>query len=309
MTKRPAEAGRWDRYGLLACIAIGIVYGLAISTQTVHAVLDFRFYWRATDFGNLYPVDWMDPAYAYVYPPPLAQFVYPFHALPEIIVSTAWTTLCFVCLWYCVRQWTLPLLGLGVVGLAVSNDVLAVGLGQGMLGNINLPIAAAIVAGMRHPGWWFVPILTKMTTGVGVLWFAFRGEWRRFGIAVGVTALVLGVSYVISPGAWAEYVDFSIRNYGGPSSPPIIGPSLPLRVLASILLVWWGARTGRMWTVALAGGICNPGLYGLSQVLVIALGAVTLSRDDLADRLARPRIVTARAMLLGTSNAAAPERP
>ena len=33
---------------------------------------------------------------------------------------------------------------------------------------------------------WFAslyPVLTKVAGGIGILWFAFRGEWRAFAIA------------------------------------------------------------------------------------------------------------------------------
>ena len=44
---------------------------------------------------------------------------------------------------------------------------------------------------MRHPAAWAFPLLTKVTTGVGVLWFAFRRDWRSLGIAIGATAVIV----------------------------------------------------------------------------------------------------------------------
>ncbi len=54
-------------------------------------------------------------------------------------------------------------------------------------GNIHLLLAAAIVAAVRAPGWWALPLLTKVTPEVGALWHAFQGGWRSVGLAVTVT--------------------------------------------------------------------------------------------------------------------------
>ncbi len=75
-----------------------------------------------------------------------------------------------------------------------------------------MPMAAAIVLAMRSspawsPGWFAIPILTKLTAGVGLLWFPFRREWRPFAIGVGITAAVSLISFVVSPAAWIEWID------------------------------------------------------------------------------------------------------
>ncbi len=66
-------------------------------------------------------------------------------------------------------------------------------------GNINILLAAAIVLGFRHPWTWSFVLLTKPTAGVGLLWFAVRREWRPLGIALGTTALISVVSFVLAP--------------------------------------------------------------------------------------------------------------
>ncbi len=59
-----------------------------------------------------------------------------------------------------------------------------------LVGNIHLMLGAAIVLGFRYPAAWAFPILTKVTPGVGILWFAVRREWRPLFMAVAVTAAV-----------------------------------------------------------------------------------------------------------------------
>ena len=41
-----------------------------------------------------------------------------------------------------------------------------------LVGNIHLMLAATVVVGLRHSAVWALPLLTKITPGVGLLWFA-----------------------------------------------------------------------------------------------------------------------------------------
>ena len=44
-------------------------------------------------------------------------------------------------------------------------------------GNIHVLLAVTILAGFRYPGAWSFVVLTKVTPGIGLLWFAIRREW------------------------------------------------------------------------------------------------------------------------------------
>jgi hypothetical protein len=284
LRSRPAAPINWDRLALIGAIVIGVIFSIAYARGDVIRPYDLDCYWTATDFGNLYADDWLDPSYCYVYPPVMAQLLYPFHVLPYAVVTTGWILLCFASLWVCLREWTLLAIALGFVAIAFpALNVLGAGLGAVLLGNITMPMAAAIVLAMRpSPAWsaaWYsVPILTKLTAGVGLLWFLFRREWRPFAIGLGVTAAVALVSFVVSPAAWIEWIDFNIKNYGGPPRAPVIG-GYPLRVIAGVLIVAYGARTNRRWPVAIAAGIALPALYGLASGVSVALAAYGIWRD------------------------------
>ena len=54
-------------------------------------------------------------------------------------------------------------------------------------GNINLLIVGAVLIGFRYPWAWAFIILTKVTPGIGLLWFLTRREWRHLAIALGAT--------------------------------------------------------------------------------------------------------------------------
>ena len=66
-------------------------------------------------------------------------------------------------------------------------------------GNIHLLLAAAIVLGFRWPWTWAIVLLTKITPGIGLLWFVVRREWRDLAIALGATAAIVAVSFLVWP--------------------------------------------------------------------------------------------------------------
>jgi len=68
-------------------------------------------------------------------------------------------------------------------------------------------MGAAIVAGFRWPGAWSFLLLTKVTPGIGVLWFAVRREWHSFGIALATTLLVVVISFALAPHLWFQWFD------------------------------------------------------------------------------------------------------
>ena len=75
-------------------------------------------------------------------------------------------------------------------------------------GNIDILIAAAVALGFRYPWTWGFILLTKVTPGVGLLWFAVRREWRSLAIALGVTGVIVAVSVVANPQLWQEWFAF-----------------------------------------------------------------------------------------------------
>ena len=139
--------------------------------------------YRATINGGF---DAVGGLYEYKYPPPLAQVLHPVRMLgiswPAFL--GAWTALLLVSLAFMGRRWTLLLLLFPPV------------LGELWLGNLNILLGLAIVLGMRWPASWAFILLTKITPGIGLIWFAARREWRNLAIALVATVVVVGVSYV-----------------------------------------------------------------------------------------------------------------
>jgi hypothetical protein len=125
------------------------------------------------------------------------------------------------------------------------------------------------VLSLRWPAAWLLPLITKPSMGVGMLWYPIRREWRKLAIAIGVTGIVVAVSVILDPPAWAAWIGQLLRTSDKPSWPfpwPI-WPRLPI----AVVIVVWGARTNRPWTVPLASIIAMPRLYFLSIAMLVGL--------------------------------------
>ncbi|MEO5965298.1 MAG: glycosyltransferase family 87 protein, partial [Candidatus Limnocylindrales bacterium] len=138
---------------------------------------------------------------AYPYSPAFAQLVYPLNLLPWPWFVAAWTAILIGAVWLLAGR-ELFLVGLAVGAMEIAG------------GNVSLLLALAIVAGFRWPGTWAFVLLTKITPGVGLLWFALRREWRSLSIAIGFTTAVVGVSFVVLPQAWRDWVSLLAANTG-----------------------------------------------------------------------------------------------
>ena len=222
---------------------------------------DARCYWQASLSNPYLHSDWNDPI-AYVYSPAFLQLVSPLTALPWPAFMAAWTAI----LIGAVRFLTGPrLLAAGILLPFAAMEIAG--------GNVSLLLAVAIVAGFRWPAAWSIVLLTKITPGVGLLWFAVRREWRSLAIALGATAAIALVSFAILPDQWRTWVDVVIRNAAAGKGGTWASVPIPLwiRLPAAVLLVVWGARTDRRWTVPVASMLALPALWygGISMLLAV----------------------------------------
>lgn len=109
--------------------------------------------------------------------------------------------------------------------------------------------------------------------GIGLLWFAVRGEWRSLAIALGATAAIMLGSFVLLPDQWRDWVDVVLQNAAAGRSGTWASVPIPLwiRLPFAVALVVWGARTDRRWTVPVAAMLALPALWygGLSMLLAV----------------------------------------
>lgn len=199
---------------------------------------------------------------AFPYTPVAAIAFAPAHALPFWQFLWLWEALLVGTLVWLGRRRTLLLLAFPPVALELYH------------GNVHLLIALAIALGWRHPWAWSLPLLTKVTPGIGLLWFAVRREWRSLGVALAASAALVAASLIVSAligvdlwSAWWRSV--SATAAGAPLGQVSLEVPLWLRLPIAAGLVAWGARTDRRWTVPIAATISLPVLW-LSGLAVLA---------------------------------------
>ena len=143
-------------------------------------------------------------------------------------------------------------------------------------GNIHLWIAAAIALGFRYPWTWAFVLLTKVTPGVGLLWFAIRREWRPLGIAAATTGVLVIFSAVLIPDTWRLWFVYLRDNAGmAPLVDSIAIPFWP-RAVAAVLLVAFAARTNRAWLLAPATILAVPVIWPATFCLLLAIPKLRL---------------------------------
>ena len=170
-----------------------------------------------------------------------------------------------------------------------SLPVLAFGptIAEVRLANINILIGAAVVLGLRWPAAWAFVLLTKVTPGVGLAWFAVRREWRSLGISLAVTGIVAAVSFAVSPGAWIDWFRMLAATRELGAEWVVLPIPLVLRVIAAAGLVGWGARGNHRWTLPVAAFMALPAPYETALPMLVAvfplLGSGLLPRRGRTD--------------------------
>jgi Glycosyltransferase family 87 len=155
-------------------------------------------------------------------------------------------------------------------------------------GNVSLVLAVAIVAGFRWPWTWSFVLLTKITPGVGLLWFVLRREWRQLAIALGFTAAVVAVSFALMPDAWRAWISLLEANTGKGGTWAAVPIPLLIRGPVGVALIAWGAPRNQRWVVPVGAMLALPALWYGSLSMLLAVIPLTTS-DERARGWARAR--------------------
>ncbi len=249
-----------------AATTVGIVFAAYywyLLTVGPSNPVDARAY-HGINLDDLYGGWYLGGPNSFQYSPAFAQLIAPLLALPLDVFVAVWRGISFVLLVWMAGPFTLPVMLLSPVASELN------------AGNVNLMLGAAMVVGFRKPSTWSFVLLTKITPGIGLLWFATRREWRMFARALGMTLAIFAVSFVISPGQWIAWFEL-LRGHGGDSTAsfPYFVP-LAIRLPAGVLVVVAAAAAGLPWAVVIGATIATPNLYFPTQA--IAVGAVALIR-------------------------------
>ena len=219
--------------------------------------VDLHAYWTA---GLAAPYGAVRPGEigAYFYSPAFTQALEPLRVLPFPIVLGIWTGAALL-----VLRWATPL-GWPLLLLIFSTEIVCA--------NIHLFLAAMVVVGFRWPWTWSFALLTKVTPGVGLLWFAVRREWRSLVIALGATTAIAAASFALAPGLWIDYLRMLVSAQGENVATGLYVP-IPIwvRLPLAALLVAWGARTDRRWTVAVAVACAEPVMWLTALSILVGI--------------------------------------
>jgi hypothetical protein len=258
---------------LLRALAVAWLVLLWIGrTHGPDPISDTYTYWFSAQPGvDPYGREWSLERAAYIYPPPFLQAITPVaRALEWPAFHAVWTAgLMLGVLWIAG-----PLLGalllLPIRGWPVWEALI--------WGNIEIPMAAALVLGTRWSAAWSFPALTKITPAVGMLWHASRNEWRTLIVGIAVTGSIAFVSFAADPPLWGEWVSqVTSTTYRQPYAAP-----LWLRVGLAGVLVVLGGRTNRTWTLPVAVVVAHPAVW-LNSLAIPILWAAAVYRRRLRD--------------------------
>jgi hypothetical protein len=250
-----------DGFFVLAAAFVGL---RLLAVQPWVESVDAYAYW-ATRAGDPYASAEAGRIGAYLYSPAFAQLLAPLVVLPWPVFCAAWTALLCVVYWKLVGRLALPLL----LFIPIPFEIVS--------GNVHLLIAAAIVVGFRYPAAWALPLLTKVTPGIGLLWFALRRRWRDLAVAIGVTAAIAAVTFVLWPDRWFDWL--ALMTAGSPPPvPPFYLPFLP-RFVAAVAIVVVAAWRGWRWPVVVAGTLALPAFYTISPSMLV--GVLPFAREAL----------------------------
>jgi glycosyl transferase family 87 len=271
----PRVARAWwlaGKVGLGLGIALAAGYWYLL-TRDGGLPVDAAWYWNA-DPSQLYPHPELLQGNGYNYSPAFELVVGWGRLLPFATFVAIWRAILLLALVWMAGPLTLVVL----LVPAVASEVNA--------GNIQLLLAAAIVLGFRKPAWWagtwaFV-LLTKVTPGIGLLWFALRREWRRLGIALGLTAAIAAVTIALWPDRWLDWL--ALLRAGSPPPVPPYDLSLWVRLPFALGFVLVGAWRGWRWPVVVGATLALPVFYTLSPSMLV--GVLPFLREAVGRRAA-----------------------
>jgi Flp pilus assembly protein protease CpaA len=229
---------------------------------------------------DLYATSSLGHRGAYLYSPAFAVAITPLTYLPWPTFYAIWTGLEIAALALLLRP---ALAGLALITLPFVQQEIG-------LGNVELLMALALVLGFRYPVTWTFMLLTKVTPGIGLLWFAVRREWQSLiVISVATLAAVLISSSLVGWHAWAEWIGLLARSATTPTSYQSVLPiAFVVRLPIAAALVAYGAWRGWPWVVPIGAFIALPIIWSHSYVLLLAV--IPLVAEGLAVISPFPRL-------------------
>lgn len=271
---------RLPSIGLVVLAAIGALLLAVVATTEWSHFNDEHAYWlagaRLAAGQPLYdPTAAANTPFAYWYPPPLAQVLAPVTMfLSADSFSVLWTVLLLGCLWWLGGRNVLVALAL-VAFLPVAIEL--------RVRNVHLLMAVLAVLALRRSwAFWIPAAAIKITPVLGCAYLAAAGRWRDAGKVAVVGGMVLGISVLLGPGLWRDFIDvvggragtdggswlpipFSVR-FGAGAVIAVVAGRLALRAVER-----GASARGPEALLIVALTIANPTLWATALSLLIAI--------------------------------------
>ena len=259
---------------LAGAAVIAVLIGLAGWTELNHAAglstgSDMDAYWNAAmrlrSGQALYAPGLPTDSDLYRYAPWFAYAWVPVTHLPKAAVLVGWMTFCLAAAVASVA----PLLWRGPAGWATIALLLPFQLEGAAFGNVQPLLVLLLLWGVERrsgPLWIAVAASLKATPFLLTAVYAGRGEWKRAGSTVLITALL------VLPMLLFDLRGYSTRIGGGQMSLLTVSPFLWVPVSgAAIAVMWILARTRYAW---LAGSVAV--ILALPRFIIYEIGLVLI---------------------------------
>jgi hypothetical protein len=282
MTREPRIRRVLGAFGLL--LAVGLLVVIAAGAEpfepdSYRPGQDARAYWSVS-MDDPYVPGSVGEESAYLYSPAFLQVLAPLRALPWTVFLVSWTVLLLAVLFWLSG----PLLFAPLIVLTFP---------ELWGGNITILLAAGLVLGFRRPGSWALALLTKVTPGIGLLWFGVRREWRALLEAVAVTGAIVAVSVALAPDQWADWFRLLASSTGSSTVAGSVPLPLVLRLPVAAVVIAYAARTDRRWLLPVGVLLAMPVIWWGSFAMLA--GLVALRRTEIeAWLMTRITAITAR---------------
>jgi hypothetical protein len=247
--------------GILAAIVVWQIVVLGVPNGG-----DGWSYWQAP-YSAPYERAVHGELLSYLYSPAFLQALFPLKVLPFPLFNAVWVAL--LCSVAVLLAGPLAFVAILLPPVLVELEV----------GNIHLLLGLVAALGLRYPALWSFALLTKITPGVGIVWFLVRREWRSLGVAVGITLAIGAASFVLAPALWFDWTHVFGRSTTYDGSLPV---PLVLRLPIAAAVVGYAGRTDRPWLVPIASMLALPDLW--FNGLAMLLGVIPLLRWERTPR-------------------------
>ena len=273
-------------HGWLALLGVALLLALMAYALTTYAVSrewgsDVAAYLGAAErirAGEpLYVAGAANASDLYRYAPWFAYAWVPLTYLPPQLVTDVWVVLMLVA----ALASTLPLLHRGLAGTAAAALFLPLQVQGAMFGNVQPLLVLMLLWGVERrsgPLWIAVGASLKAVPLLLAIVYAGRGEWRRAGIALLLTAVLVAPAFV-----------FDLSGYStqpGPGNMSLISVAASLYVAVALVmsvLAFAAGRSRYRWVAGSLAMIAALPRFLTYEISFLLVGAAHHSRPSADD--------------------------